>query len=184
MSILKPTHLSHFKVIRRKIKRFHTTHESTINNMFLRQFEANNNKFRWCLKQMKLAKWRHRQSHYGIWLCSIQFSEFGPIEFVIPIDIKSMDNISNVYENDKQTNRIQKLDEQTTFDGSENSYARLQNNAYYHSQVAVGDPIRSKRMKRIRRTISYHTKNSLKIIPLLNKPQAVNRWIRYFYLRF
>lgn len=175
VSILKPTHLSHFKVMRRKFKRFHTTHEATVNAVSQHQFEANNNnnggggdddnqnKFRLCLKQLKLAKWRRRHSRNGIWRCRIKFAEFGPNEIIIPIEIKSMDNIPNVH-------ATKKVDEQTTFDGSENSYARLKNGAYYRSQVAVGDPIRAKRIKRIRRA-----KNVMTVMPLLNKQQAVSR---------
>lgn len=146
--------------------------------MFLRQFKTennSNNKFRLCSKQTKLAKWRRRHSRYGIWLCIVQFLAFGPMEFVIPIDVRAMDDTANVHGNDKQANKIQKIDEQFTFDGPEKSYARLQNNAYYHSQVAVGDPIRSKRKKRIRRTISYGDRNSMTVIPLLNTPQVVMR---------
>lgn len=185
VSILKPTHLSHFKVMRRKLKRFHTTHEATINAVSQPQFEANDNnddddtqnKFRLCLKQLRLAKWRRRHSRYGIWRCRFKFSELnsGPIEIVIPIEIKSMDNISNVHAGDKRVDRIKKVDEQSAFDGSESSYARLKNDAYYHSQVAVGDPIRAKRIKRIRRTITYGTKNVMTVMPLLNKAQAVIR---------
>lgn len=177
VSMLKPTHLSHFKVMRRKFKGFHTTHEATVNAVSQHQFEANNtntndshNKFRLCLKQLKLAKWRRRHSRNGIWRCRIKFSEFGPIEIVIPIEIKSMDNISNVH-----ADRIQKNDKQTTFDGSESSYAHLKNDDYYHSQVAVGDPIRAKRIKRIRRTIALHAENLMSVMPLLNKQQAAIR---------
>lgn len=173
--MLKPTHLSHFKVMRRKFKRFHTTHEATVNAVSQHQFEANNtntndshSKFRLCLKQLKLAKWRRRHSRNGIWRCRIKFSEFGPNEIVVPFEIKSMDNISNA-------DRIQKNDKQTTFDGSESSYAHLKNDDYYHSQVAVGDPIRAKRIKRIRRTIALHAENLMSVMPLLNKQQAAIR---------
>lgn len=126
--------------------------------MLLRQFIANKNKnnnenkFRLCLKQLKPAKLR-QHFRYRIWLCTIQIAKFAA-----PIDIKSMDDIPNVHENDKQTNKIEKADEQASFDGSENSYARLQNHAYYHSQVATGDPIRSKRIKRMQSKISHRTK--------------------------
>lgn len=62
------------------------------------------------------------------------------------------DDITNV-NNVNGKNGIAKVDDkQNSFDGSEDSYARLQNQAYYHSQVAVGDPIRSKRTKRMHRT--------------------------------
>lgn len=39
---------------------------------------------------------------------------------------------------------------QTLFDGPEKSFARSQID-YYHTQVAIGDPIRSKRTKRMLR---------------------------------
>lgn len=178
VSILKPTHLSHFKLMRSKLKRFHTTHESTINSVFQHPFEANNdsqNKFQLCLKQLKLAEWRRRHSRYGIWRCRIKSSEFGPNEIVIPIEIKLMDNMSNVHAINERTDRIQKVGEQTAFDGSEHSYARLKNDAYYQSQVAVGDPIRAKRKKRIRRTITYRAKNSMTVMPLFNKRKAAIR---------
>lgn len=151
--VLKPTHLSHFKV-KRGIKRFHISHEPTINTKLLRQLKANNNNnnlFRLCLKRVKLAK-RRRHFCYRFRICTIHIVKFEPIEFVISIGIKSMDDNSNVNANDKQANGIGKVDEQFPFDGSENSYERLQNEAYYHSQVAVGDPIRSKRIKRIHST--------------------------------
>lgn len=149
VSVLKPTHLSHFKVIR-EMKKFHTPREATVNTKLLRHIKANNknnSRFRLCLKRVKFAKWR-RYFCYGFQLVKSE-----PTEFVIPIGIKSTDDIPNVNVNDGQVNAIEKVDdEQTSFDGSENSYARLQNEAYYHSQVAVGDPIRSKRIERIDRT--------------------------------
>lgn len=182
VSILKPTHLSHFKVKRRKFKRFRTTHEEAINAVSQHQFDANNNdtnnnqnKFRFCLKQLKLAKWRRRHARYGIWRCRIKFSVFGPNEIVIPIEIKSMDNISNEHAPNKRVDRIDKVNESITFDGPESSYARSKNDAYYRSQVAVGDPVRSKRTKRIRRTIAYHPAEFMTVMPLLNEQQTVFR---------
>lgn len=144
-------------LVPRKTKRFHTPYEATINTTLLRQFKVNISKLRLFLKQLKRAKWR-RNNRYGLWLYTMKITKFGPIEFVIPIAIKSMDAIVNANGNDKQANGS--IGEQTSFDGTENSYARLQNRAYYHSQVAVGDPIRSERTKRSHTTLTHHTKTN------------------------
>lgn len=94
-----------------------------------------------------LAKWPPYLRHRVLLSKIPQAKSVFSIEFVIPIGIKSMVNEVN----NKQTNRNGKNLLQSSFDGSESSYARLKDDAYYHSQVAVGDPIRSKRTKRTHR---------------------------------
>lgn len=68
----------------------------------------------------------------------------------IPVELEIMDNVESIVEDSsigETSNTITSKTVGQAFDGSERSFARLLND-YYLSQVAVGDPIRSKRTKR------------------------------------
>lgn len=97
-----------------------------------------------CLKKSTNVMWRINRRHAQPCLTYIDL--FSSQTFEIPNDVESSQkNAENSFTN-KLRGKREPISIQS-FDGSEKSFARSQND-YYRSQMAVGDPIRAKRKKR------------------------------------
>lgn len=102
-----------------------------------------------CLEKSKTAEWQANTRQP----CHTYMNLFVPVTLEIPIDIGSfarnaespMEKNFNMIRS-QYASRSQSIS-MSSFDGSEKSFARLRDD-YYRSQMARGDPIRSKRTKR------------------------------------
>lgn len=97
-----------------------------------------------CLKKSTNLMWRINRRYSQP--CPTYIDLFSSQTFKIPNDVESSqmnaeNSITNKLRGQRAPISIQ------SFDGSEKSFARSQND-YYRSQMAVGDPIRAKRKKR------------------------------------
>ena len=104
--------------------------EFTVNSNLIRRINTQSSKYRVCTKKSQMHEWRP-----NIQLsppCVTYLNLLVPIELEIPINIESIAEEPGV----------------VPFDGPEKLFARTQND-YYRTQTAIGDPVRSKRMKRV-----------------------------------
>lgn len=110
-----------------------------------------------CSKKSKFGEWQPNTQQSPP--CKITLNLFVPIDLEVPINVESI-----VEESGRHIERdIEILPYKYTeraFDGPEKMFARAQDD-YYRTQMAVGDPIRSKRTKRAQPTDSVGDTDSM-----------------------
>lgn len=147
-SLVKPDYLPHIKANLGKTEEFHLPLDVDVNSQLIREISTPNRKYRLCSESAGFPEWRLNSGYSSP--CITSMNQFVPVE----LDVESIVGGSQrpIEETvDMKPSKYVGL----TFDGSEESFARLQND-YYRSEVAVGDPIRSKRTKRtLRDEIPY-----------------------------
>lgn len=104
--------------------------EFTVNSNLVRRINTQSSKYRVCTKKSKMNEWRPNTDQSPP--CVTYLNLLVPIELEVPINIESIVEEPGA----------------VSFDGPEKLFARTQND-YYHTQTAIGDPIRSKRKKRV-----------------------------------
>lgn len=140
--------LPHIKATPLKCPNSHQPIEFTANGQLIRRISTSNGKYRVCVLS--------EQTHFTEWWldferlsqCAMYLNLFVPLQLEMPTTMKPIvPALQQPIE--KATNmRSSELVGQALFDGPEKSFARSQID-YYHSQMAIGDPIRSKRTKRM-----------------------------------
>lgn len=117
-----------------------------VDSVLIQRIITHTNKYGYCIEQLKFAGLRLNSNH--LWFCSLYIYQFVPLKPSLPMNtVETIVNGTDI-QFEYSVNMMPSKYVERTFDGSEENFARLQND-YYHSQVAIGDPIRSKRTKRI-----------------------------------
>lgn len=139
----------HITVPAGEAKKFRIPLEITVDSQQIRRLDSAKTKYRWCQKNRNSTEWQSsaRQSRP----CNIYVNLFLPIRLEMSIDIEPFEgNAENPVAQKtlhSERNHLTQSISMQSFDGSEKSFARLRDE-YYRSQMAYGDPIRSKRTKR------------------------------------
>lgn len=145
VTVLRPKpHIKEFAV---KTTKFHEPSDIIVNVHSIDRANHNisqKNMKQLCLKKLTNVMWQINRRHSQPCLTYIDL--FSSQTFKIQNDVESSqknagNSITNKLRGQRAPISIQ------SFDGSEKSFARSQND-YYRSQMAVGDPIRAKRKKR------------------------------------
>lgn len=143
---MKPVRNPYAKATAGRTKQFQMPLEITVNNHLIRRINTNNSKYRLCARKSKVNGWQPNTERSPP--CITILNVLVPIEVEVPINVESivLEDAERQVEQDIDVEPLSKSAKQS-YDGSEKSFARTQNN-YYRSQLAIGDPIRSKRNKR------------------------------------
>lgn len=150
-SLVKPVRTPHIRSTPGIATKYHVPLEITVNSHLIRRINTQNSKYQLCSNKSILREWRPNSKQSPP--CVRYLKVFIPIELEVPINIESIvDEVERPIERDIDVEPYEYA--KRTFDGSEKLFARSHDD-YYHSQVATGDQIRSKRTKRTQSTDSF-----------------------------
>lgn len=163
-TIVKPIKIPHLRATPGKITRFRVPLEFSVNSHLIRKLTAQSSKYILCSKKTKVETWTPESLASPPCIRSIRLTV--PIELDVPINVESILDDPDSSLNDDHRKQIDSTVGVQTFDGSEQLYARSRGNSFYRSQMAVGDPMRARRIKR--------TNDNLALNQLRRDEQRIN----------